>query len=82
MFTWVSGWVGGWVGGWWVGDITCIFFVPMSTIDDYGQCSFLLQSLGALTSRTLGYHRQGALCGDLIGCAHSLAVGDIRVFCL
>ena len=23
-----------WVG-WWVGDITCIFFVPMSTIVDH-----------------------------------------------
>ena len=31
----MGGWVGGWVGGGWVGDITCIFFVPMSTIDDY-----------------------------------------------
>ena len=27
--------MGEWVGGWWVGDITCIFFVPMSTIVDY-----------------------------------------------
>ena len=30
--------MGGWVVGWlvvWVGAITCIFFVPMSTIDDY-----------------------------------------------
>ena len=23
------------MGGWWVGDITCVFVVPMSTIDDY-----------------------------------------------
>ena len=30
MFTWVV--VG---GGGWVGDITCLFFVPMSIIDDY-----------------------------------------------
>ena len=28
----MGGWVGGW---WWVGDITCIFFVPMSIIDDH-----------------------------------------------
>ena len=38
VLSWVGGWVGwvGWVGGWggWVGDITCIFFAPMSTIDD------------------------------------------------
>ena len=32
--------------------------------------------------RTLGYDRQGALCGDLIGCAHSEKLGDIRVFYL
>ena len=43
----------------WVGDITCIFFVPMSTIDDYwlsfstptvarGRCARLQPSGGAL----------------------------------
>ena len=72
--------MGGGGGGWVILRVFSLFLCPPSMTT--GQCSFLLQSLGALTSRTLGYHRQGALCGDLIGCAHSLAVGDIRVFCL
>ena len=65
-----------------MGDITCIFVVPMSTIDDYWSMFVPPPVARGRLRRTLGYDRQGALCGDLIGCAHSLAVGDIRVFYL
>ena len=48
-----------------------VFLCPLSMTT--GQCSFLLQSLGALTSRMTALRS---------ATAHSLAVGDIRVFCL
>ena len=59
MLTWVGG-----VSGW-VGDITCIFFVPMSAIDD-SWLSFVPPPvargrLGYPEGTALGYNRQGAL---------------------
>ena len=62
-----------------MGDITCIFFVPMSTIVDHW--SKLVPppvARGAYVTHAPIPPPGGAL----IGCAHSLAVGDIRVVLL
>ena len=58
------------------------FVVPMSTIDDYWSMFVPPPVARGRLRSTLGYDRQGALCCDLIGCAHSEKLGDIRVFYL
>ena len=71
------------VGGW-VGDITCIFFVPMSTIDD-SWLSFVPPPVtrGALRLRMTALRSATTVRGrsDLLR-AQPRSVGDIRVYFL
>ena len=69
--------------GGWVGVITCIFFVPMSTIDD----SWLYfvpppVARGALRLRMTALRSATTTRGALIGCARNRGRWDIRGYFL